>query len=178
MIFFPSFGNLGCLRRNVSRSVFLLLLATQALPSTSIAALPKRLVLLVDGVSYRDMKALQEGVTYTDSKGRQFHRQGFHQGYFPVSRLVSTFPSASDIAWTEILGNRPVPGYQRTYFSAAADSEVFQNGVTTSMEYEKQMTWQVKGGMRRVMSYVWPQRAYRYELNELAKDFLNSRSEN
>jgi len=109
MVFVSSFSNLDRLTRNVGRPVLLLLLAIQALPSTSIAALPRRLVLLVDGVSYRDMKALQEGITYKDSKGRQFHRQGFHQGYFPVSRIISTFPSASDVAWTEIFGNRPLP---------------------------------------------------------------------
>ena len=162
--------------RNVGRSVFLLLLIIQAVASTSIAALPKRLVLLVDGVSYRDMKALQEGVTYKDSKGRQFHRQGFHQGYFAVSRIVSTFPSASDVAWTEIFGNRPLPGYQRTYFSQAANMEIPRNGITTSMEYEKQMDWQVASGFRRAMAYVHPLPAFKYEVRELVENFLNTSS--
>jgi hypothetical protein len=35
----------------------------------------------------------------------------------------------------------------------------------------------VEGGFRRVMSYVSPLRAYKYELNELVENFLNSRSE-
>lgn len=177
MIFVPSFGVLGRLSRNVRWPVFLLLLAVQAFPSTSIASLPKRLVLLVDGVSYRDMKALQEGITYKDIKGRQFHRQGFHQGYFPVSRMVSTFPSASDVAWTEIFGNRPLPGYQRTYFSQAANTEILRNGITTSMEYEKQMNWQVESGFRRAMAYVHPLPAFKYEVRELVKNFLNASSE-
>ena len=73
------------------------------------AALPKRLIIGLDGISYRDMKALQEGVTYKDTHGFQFHRQAFHQGYFPVSRLISTFPSTSDVAWTDIFGDRPCP---------------------------------------------------------------------
>src|SRR6266487_3376061 len=97
MIFVPSLGNSGRLRRNAGRSVFLLFLAVQALPATSIAALPRRLVLLVDGVSYRDMKALQEGVTYKNVKGRQFHRQGFHHGYFPVSRMVRSEEHTSEL---------------------------------------------------------------------------------
>ena len=176
MIFVLSFGKPGRLSLIMRRPIFLLLLALQGLSSTSTAALPKRLVLLVDGISYRDMKALQEGVTYVDRKGRQFHRQGFHQGYFPVSRLVSTFPSASDVAWTEIFGNRPLPGYQRTYFNQAANAEVFQNGITTSMEYEKQMHWQVESGFRRAMAYVHPFPALRYEVSELVEDFLNSPS--
>jgi len=177
MTFVPSLGSSGRLARNASRLVFLLCLASQVFPPTVMAALPRRLVLLVDGVSYRDMQALQAGVTYKDIKGRQFHRQGFHQGYFPVSRNVSTFPSASDVAWSEILGNRPPPGYQRTYFNAADNSEVFINGVTSSMEYEKQMTWQMEGGFRRVMGYVAPLKTFKYEVNELVEKFLNTSSE-
>src|ERR1039458_6714487 len=87
MIFGPSFGGLGRLSRNVSRSALLLSLVIQALPATSIAALPKRLVIALDGIAYCDMKALQEGVTYKDTHGIQFHRQGFHQGYFLVSPM-------------------------------------------------------------------------------------------
>ena len=131
-------------------------------------------MLALDGVAYRDMKALQEGVTYQDLKGRQFHRQAFHQGYFPVSRMISTFPSASDVAWTEILGDRPLPGYQRTYFSEAANLEVFQNGITTSMEYERQMTWQVTSGLLRTLGYIFPRHTFKYEVHELVKNFLNA----
>jgi hypothetical protein len=159
----------------VSRFVLLaLLVLIPACPLSTFAALPKRLVLALDGVAYRDMKALQEGVTYEDLLGRQFHRQAFHRGYFPVSRMISTFPSASDVAWTEILGDRPLPGYQRTYFSEAANLEVFQNGITTSMEYERQMTWQVTGGLMRTLGYVFPRRAFKYEVHELVRNFLKA----
>ncbi|HEV8492266.1 MAG TPA: hypothetical protein VGR76_08335, partial [Candidatus Angelobacter sp.] len=114
---------------------------------TSSAGLPSRLVLLLDGVSYRDVKALQEGLG-----SRPTHLQAFQQGYFPASRLVSTFPSISDPAWNEILGNDPLPGYQRTYFNAGMNSEVSLNGVTSLAEYEKQMTWELEGNFRRVKS--------------------------
>jgi Type I phosphodiesterase / nucleotide pyrophosphatase len=176
MIFGPSFGGLGRLSRNASRPVILLSLLIQALPSTSIAALPKRLVIAIDGIAYRDMKALQAGVTYKDTHGFEFHRQGFHQGYFPVSRLISTFPSTSDVAWTDIFGDRPLPGYQRTYFSDAANSEMSVNGITTSMEYEKQMHWDVQNGFLRTLGYVNPSHAYQYDVHELVRNFLNTRS--
>jgi len=159
----------------VSRFALLpLLVLLEALPLSSLAALPKRLVLALDGVAYRDMKALQEGVTYKNLSGRKFHRQAFHRGYFPVSRMISTFPSASDVAWTEILGDRPLPGYQRTYFSEAANLEVFRNGITTSMEYERQMTWQVTGGLLRTLGYVFPRRTFKYEVHELVRNFLKA----
>ena len=40
-------------------------------------ALPRRLVLGLDGVAYRDMKALQAGVTYTNTWGKRLQRQAF-----------------------------------------------------------------------------------------------------
>src|SRR5208282_6380067 len=99
------------------------------------------------------LKALQDGVISTNVWGKPFRRQAFTlaEGYFPVSRMVSTFPSAYDVAWTDIFGDRPLPGYQRTYFSAAANSEISINGVTTSMEHERQMDYQVESGFIRSM---------------------------
>jgi hypothetical protein len=155
----------------------LFLAAVQAVASNSNAALPARLILLVDGVSYRDVQALQEGTAFKTVRGKRVPAEAFRQGYFPVSRLISTFPSISDPAWTEILGNEPAPGYQRTYFSAATRSQVSLNGVTSSAEYEKQMTWQMRGGFRRVMSYGSPVRAFGYELNEVMKSFLQADGE-
>ncbi len=160
----------------MSRSVLLLSLLIPTLPATSLAALPKRLIIALDGIAYRDMKALQAGITYKDTHGIQFHRQGFHQGYFPVSRMISTFPSTSDVAWTEIFGDRPLPGYQRTYFSDAANLEISVNGITTSMEHEEQMQWQVQSGFLRTLGYVYPSHMYQYEVYELAKNFLNTKS--
>jgi len=149
-----------------------------ALPLTSSASLPSRLVLLLDGVSYRDVEALQQGTISKKIRGRQVPLQAFRHGYFPASRLISTFPSISDPAWTEILGNHPGPGYQRTYFSTTTGSQVSLNGVTSSAEYEIQMSWQMQGNLRRVTSYGSPVRSFRYELNEVVKSFLRSNGEN
>ena len=136
-----SIGGSGRRGRNGRWLLLLGVLVCQMLPAKSNAAFPKRLILALDGIAYRDMKALQEGVTYTNSKGRQVHRQAFNHGYYPVSRMISTFPSTSDVAWTEIFGDRPLPGYQRTYYSAAANSQIAINGVTTTMEHERQMNY-------------------------------------
>jgi hypothetical protein len=177
MIFCPRPGNLVRQSKAANRLVRFLLLALPILPVTSFA-LPKRLIIALDGIAYRDMKALQEGIAYKDTHGLQFHRQGFHQGYFPVSRMISTFPSTSDVAWTDIFGDRPLPGYQRTYFSDAANSEMSVNGITTSMEHEKQMDWQVENGFLRTLGYVYPSHMYQYEVHELVRNFLNTRSTN
>lgn len=164
----------GNLRQTLS--VFLLAwLFLSAIPSVSVA-LPRRLILGLDGVAYRDMRALQAGVTYTNHWGFRFHRQAFtaKEGYFPVSRLISTFPSTSDVAWTDIYGDRPLPGYQRTYFSAAANSQIVINGITTTMEHESQMDYQLENGMFRTMGYVYPVHTFELELSEMVRTFWNA----
>ncbi|MGH7993031.1 MAG: hypothetical protein ACREDQ_05910, partial [Limisphaerales bacterium] len=165
--------------KSVRRCVLLFLLALTAFPSTSLA-LPRRLVLGLDGIAYRDMKALQQGVVGTNTWGRPFRRQAFSssEGYFPASRLVSTFPSTSDVAWTDIFGDRPLPGYQRTYFSTAANSQIVINGITTTMEHESQMNWQLENNMFRTMGYVYPVHTYELELHEALRSFWNDTGNN
>ena len=163
----------------MNRFAFLFLLAFQFLALSSVA-LPRRLVIALDGIAYSDMTALQAGVTYTNIWGNVLHRQAFRleEGYFPVSRMISTFPSTSDVAWTDIFGNRPLPGYQRTYFSAAANALISQNGVTTTVEHERQMDWQVESGFVRSMGYIYSAHVFEYEMRKLVKNFLDTRSTN
>lgn len=143
-----------------------------ALPLAS-RALPARLVLALDGVAYRDLQALQTGVIRTNFWGRSRQLRAFTaaEGYFPVSRMVSTFPSCSDVAWTDIFGNRPLPGYQRTYYSAAANSVIVLNGVTSTVEHERQMDWQVQNGFLRALGYLFPAHTFRYEMHGLVAHF-------
>jgi hypothetical protein len=173
MLFGVSFNGLGRLCRKARWSGVFFLLAFQACPSTGFA-LPSRLVIALDGIAYRDLKDLQAGVTCTNAWESVLHRQAFgsDEGYFPVSRMVSTFPSTSDVAWTDVFGNRPLPGYQRTFFSTAANSEIIENGVTTTVEHENQMDWQVQNGFTRAMGYLHPVHTFNYETRELVKNFF------
>jgi hypothetical protein len=169
----PSFRGSGRGGSQLRRLALLLFLALQILPTTLSATLPKRLILALDGISFRDMQALQQGVTYTDAKGREFHRQAFNHGYFPASRMISTFPSTSDVAWTDMFGDRPLPGYQRTYYCQAANSQLAINGVTTTMEHERQMTYELHNGLLRTMGYVFPRLTFKYELHDLMRALEN-----
>src|SRR5580658_5154347 len=164
----------GCFNKSMNRFIVFAFLFFQASVSTS-HALPQRLVIALDGIAYRDMKALQAGVTYTNAWGTVFHRQAFssEEGYFPVSRLVSTFPSTSDVAWTDIFGDCPLPGYQRTYYSDAANSEIVYNGLTTTVEHERQMDWQAQDNFIRSMGYLQPAQAFDYELQQMEDGFFN-----
>jgi hypothetical protein len=165
--------------QSMYRFILLLGLIFPAFVPTS-RAVPQRLILAMDGISYRDVKALQEGVTYTNVWGSVVHRQAFTavEGYFPVSRMVSTFPSTSDVAWTDIFGNRPLPGYQRTFFSVAANSEVAYNGLTTSVEHERQMDWQSQSNFARSMGYIYSVHVFEYELHKLMKTFWDKNNTN
>ena len=163
----------------MNRLVVFCFLIFLAFVSTS-RALPQRLVIALDGIAYRDMEALQNGVTYTNFWGGVYRRQAFTvaEGYFPVSRLVSTFPSTSDVAWTDIFGNRPLPGYQRTYYSTAANSEIFVNGLTSTVEHERQMQWETENNFVRSMGYVYSEQTFEYELYELIGSFWHAGSTN
>ncbi len=178
MNFVPRFYPPSCWRNKIRRYFFLLWLAILAVPATGLA-LPDRLVLALDGISYRDFMALQAGIGCTNFWGKPFRRQAFtyEQGYFPVSRMISTFPSASDVAWTDIFGDRPLPGYQRTYFSRAVNSQISINGITTTMEHERQMHWQVENGFLRALGYLFPVHMYKYELHGMAQHFLKSKAD-
>lgn len=165
----------GRLGKYARRLAMLIVFAAGFVPTAHSAGLPQRLILCLDGVSYRDMAALQQGVTYKNIHGWKFHHQAFNDDYFPVSRLISTFPSISDPSWSELLGNQPPPGYQRTYFDATEDLEVSLNGVTSSEDYETQMTWQMEGNFHRMLGYAAPLHAFRYEVNTVIKDFLQTR---
>ena len=159
--------------------IFLLAgLAVLVLPTTS-QALPARFVLALDGIAYRDMQALQAGITRTNFFGRTCQLRAFsaEEGYYPVSRMISTFPSASDVAWTDIFGDRPLSGYQRTYYSAAVNSMISINGVTTTMEHEHQMDWQLQNGFLRAMGYLFSAHTFREEMNGGIESFWKTTSQ-
>ncbi len=126
------------------------------------------------------MRALQAGIAYTNLWGGAHRHLAFSsdEGYFPASRMISTFPSTSDVAWTDIFGNRPLPGYQRTYFSVAANTMISLSGVTTTIEQERQMDWQVESSFIRTMGYIYSFHTFQHEIREMVKNFWNARNTN
>lgn len=123
--------------------------------------LPTRLVIGIDGVGYAELKAAQQAGAF-----RQFH---------PVSRLVSTFPSISDIAWSEIFRTPPPPGYQRVYFRLD-DQRTIGGGFDPirPIEFERRMHLGFDAKTHHLTSYVTPGRAARSELATLSRVFFES----
>lgn len=108
-------------------------------------ALPRRAVLALDGVDYRDvMEARQRG------RFAAFH---------PPARLVSTFPSISDIAWHAIFGVYPPAGYQRVYYSTRHNT-VLGDALSAirPIEYEERMDHAFDTKFHHLGAYLmsWP----------------------
>jgi hypothetical protein len=129
--------------------------------------LPTRLVLCLDGVAWQDINALQAGVAL-DKRG---HQVAAFKTYLPVSRLISTFPSCSDVAWTEMFGNEPLPGYTRSYFDNSTSQFVVLNGVTSTVKYERQMHFQEENGWVRSRGYAFPNHEFKKEMQDFLHDF-------
>ena len=147
--------------QGVFRSLIVVLALLVAPAAWTTEPLPRRLIVGIDGVGYADMLAAQSGGAF----GR----------FFPVSRMVSTFPSISDIAWSEIFCMSPPPGYQRVYFRLG-DSKTVGGPIAPirPIEFEKRMHLGFDQKTHHLSSYVTPGRAARSELATLTQVFFDS----
>lgn len=108
-------------------------------------ALPRRMVLALDGVDYRDVLEARQ--------------RGRFAAFHAPARLVSTFPSISDIAWHAIFGVQPPAGYQRVYYSIrhqAVLGDAFSS--IRPIEYEERMDYAFDTKFHHLGAYLmsWP----------------------
>jgi hypothetical protein len=124
-----------------------------------VPAVANRLVLALDGVDYRDI---------VDARAR-----GLFAGFREPSRLISTFPSISDVSWHDILGVQPPPGYQRIYYSArqnAVVGELFD--AIKPIEYEHRMDFAFGSKFHHLGAYLISNQVARNEVDVDVKKFL------
>ncbi len=124
--------------------------------------LPVRLVLALDGIPYDSFAALQ---------GR-----GHFAQFFPASRLVSTFPSLSDVAFATIAGSDPPEGYQVMRFDPDRNEVVGTTLRALSSEAHQHLPADTRprSSVHRMVTYVAAYRMALRELDELRQDFLAS----
>lgn len=125
----------------------------------------RRLVLALDGVDYRDIVAARA--------------RGLFAGFREPSRLISTFPSISDIAWHEIFRVLPPRGYQRIYYSAGRNEVVGAAlDAIRPIEFEDRMDMAFGAKFHHLGAYLISNTVAKHEVDVATRDFLtiNGRS--
>ncbi|MCC6242784.1 MAG: hypothetical protein IT353_08075 [Gemmatimonadaceae bacterium] len=136
--------------------------ATFRRPTVPNDQLARRLVLALDGIDYRDVVAARERGLFTQFRA--------------PSRLVSTFPSISDIAWHEIFGVLPPRGYQRIFYSNAYN-DVLGGALDAirPIEFEDRMDMAFGTKFHHLSAYVASNSVARHEVTVAVRDFFTIR---
>lgn len=120
------------------------------------------MVLALDGVDFRDIQTARA-------------RGLFHEFRAP-GKLISTFPSISDIAWHAIFGVQPPDGYQRVFYS------LHQNAVLGDpldairpIEYERRMDVAFDAKFHHLGAYLMSGSVARREIDTDMRSILRSR---
>jgi hypothetical protein len=150
------------------RSALLLLslactgLATAAEAPKAPDTLPRRLVLALDGIPHEVFVAMQARGELT-----QFR---------PAARMISTFPSLSDVAFAQIEAGTPPPGYQVTRYDPETNRIVGMDvGSLSERAHPKIAADSASGSVaHRLMGYVVPQAMARRDLRHVADELLAS----
>ncbi len=133
-------------------------------PSNAGQAPARRLVLALDGIDYRDI---------VDARAR-----GLFAQFREPSRLISTFPSISDIAWHDILEVQPPKGYQRIYYSNAFNDVV--GGALDAIrpiEFEDRMDMAFGAKFHHLGAYLISNTVAKREVDVTVRDFFDYRGQ-
>lgn len=134
--------------------------ATSGRRSTAGQEPARRLVLALDGIDYRDI---------VDARAR-----GLFAQFRAPSRLISTFPSISDIAWHDILAVQPPRGYQRIYYSNAYNEMI--GGALDAIrpiEFEDRMDMAFGAKFHHLGAYLISNTVAKREVDVTVRDFFD-----
>jgi len=122
----------------------------------------RKLAVCLDGVPYEDMAALWD--------------QGYFREFCRPGRLISSFPSLSDVALTELLHTGKVPGYENLYFDAQRNQIAGGAASTVSkvrMPYLDALDYD-EPGIFKGLAYLIPIRIYHADLGRFRKRYAAS----
>jgi len=122
----------------------------------------RKLAICLDGVPYEDMAALWD--------------QGYFREFARPGKLISSFPSLSDIALTELLQTGRVPGYENLYFDI--QSNRIAGGATSTvskvrMPYLDALDYD-EPGIFKGLAYLIPIRIFHADLGRFRKRYAAS----
>lgn len=139
--------------------------AAEYAPDISTDSSPQRLVLALDGVPYQLFVDLQ--------------KQGHFASYHPAARMVSTFPSLTDVSFAAI-GGGPLPdGYQHMRFDTLQNKVVGNTlGSLSSRAHPNlQADSSSHASWHRMIGYMAAYHLALHDLNEIGRDVLRSRKQ-
>lgn len=122
----------------------------------------RKLAVCLDGVPFEDMAALWD--------------QGYFREFARPGKLISSFPSLSDVALTELLQTGRVPGYENLYFDR--QSNQIAGGATSTvskvrMPYLDALDYD-EPGIFKGLAYLIPIRIYHADLGRFRKRYAAS----
>lgn len=120
------------------------------------------LVVCLDGVPYQVLLSLWE--------------EGYFREFFRPVPVISTFPSDSETALSDIFHSGPVPGYEHRYFDRNRNrltGGAFLTLTEENIPYLALLDYDM-GGMFKGLAYALPRKSYRADLGRLRKRFLAS----
>ena len=121
-------------------------------------ATPRTLILALDGVPYRAVRAARE--------------MGAFEGWAETRPMVSTFPSMTNVGFTALLepfGARPIPGYELRRYDHE-QNRVLGGGVfDTKFNWREQFDLQLKGIWTKAGLYMTPAQTVRKELKKVQR---------
>ena len=123
----------------------------------------RKLAVCLDGVPFEDMATLWD--------------QGYFREFARPGKLISSFPSLSDVALTELLQTGKVPGYENLYFDTQKNQ--IAGGATSTvskvrMPYLDALDYD-EPGIFKGLAYLIPIRIYHADLGRFRKRYSASR---
>lgn len=122
----------------------------------------RKLAVCLDGVPYEDMAELWD--------------QGYFREFSRPGKLISAFPSLSDVALTELLHTEKVPGYENLYFDVRQNAIAGGAASTVSkvrMPYLDALNYD-EPGIFKGLAYLLPLRIYHADLGRFRKRYAAS----
>jgi hypothetical protein len=123
---------------------------------------PQRLVLALDGIPYDVFVDLQ--------------KQGHFAGFRPVARMVSTFPSLTDVSFAAIGGGQPPESYQHMRFDPVRHKVVGNTVGALSDHAHPNIESDSRSytSLHRMIGYMAAYHFALHDLRDIGQDFMHS----
>lgn len=149
-------------------ALLLLLLAANAclagprVPGASPDGVPQRLILALDGIPYDVFADLQQ--------------RGHFGNFRPAARMVSTFPSLSDVSFAAIGGGEPPEGYQNMRFDPVRNRVVGNTlgSLSSRLHPNLDADSPAHSSAHRMIGYMAAYRVSLKDMREMGREVLRS----